>query len=246
MGVHLGGGLPRWSARDVGRAKPFLFLLGLVPFLRWWWLGLFTQYGLTANPVQFLTWSSGTWTLVCLCVTLAITPVRQLLNQPALVRLRRMCGLFAFFYGTCHFLTWVVWDRNLDPRLMVQDLGQRPFILVGFSAFVLMALLALTSTQGWMRRLGRRWQLLHRAIYVIGPLAILHFWWMRAGKNNFFEPTVYGAIILGLLLWRLARRLFTGVGPRLHSSASPTESRLSGHLDRPKRSMADSASEMPR
>ena len=112
---------PQWSARAVGRFKPFLFLLGLTPFVRWIWLGL--NNGLTANPVEFLTRSSGTWTLVCLLVTLAITPLRRLTGQPALVRLRRMCGLFAFFYGAMHFMAWVWWDRGFDPAAMLQDLS---------------------------------------------------------------------------------------------------------------------------
>ena len=131
----------------------------MTPFARWIWLGL--NNGLTANPVEFLTRSSGTWTLVCLLVTLAITPLRRLTGQPALVRLRRMCGLFAFFYGFQHFMAWVWWDRGFDPGQMLADIGQRPFITVGFVAFVLMAALAATSTQWAMRRLGKRWQRLH-------------------------------------------------------------------------------------
>ncbi|OZI54526.1 protein-methionine-sulfoxide reductase heme-binding subunit MsrQ [Bordetella genomosp. 5] len=192
---------PAWSARAIARFKPVLFLLGLMPFLRWIWLGF--NDGLTANPVEFLTRSSGTWTLVCLLVTLAITPLRRLLGQPALVRLRRMCGLFAFFYASLHFCTWVWWDRGLDPAAMLQDLGQRPFIAVGFAAFVLMSLLALTSTQAAMRRLGKRWQTLHRAVYVIGLLAILHYWWHKAGKNDLREPLIYAGVLAVLLGWRV-------------------------------------------
>lgn len=192
---------PQWSARAVGRAKPWLFLLGLAPFARWIWLS-FTN-GLTANPVEFLTRSSGTWTLVCLLVTLAITPLRRLTGQPALVRLRRMCGLFAFFYGAMHFMAWVWWDRGLDPAAMLQDIGERPFITVGFAAFVLMTALAATSTQWAMRKLGRRWQQLHRAIYLIGLLAILHYWWHKAGKNDLSQPALYAAVLALLLGWRL-------------------------------------------
>lgn len=192
---------PQWSARAVGRAKPWLFLLGLAPFARWIWLS-FTN-GLTANPVEFLTRSSGTWTLVCLLVTLAITPLRRLTGQPALVRLRRMCGLFAFLYGAMHFMAWVWWDRGLDPAAMLQDIGERPFITVGFAAFVLMTALAATSTQWAMRKLGRRWQQLHRAIYLIGLLAILHYWWHKAGKNDLSQPALYAAVLALLLGWRL-------------------------------------------
>lgn len=159
--------------------------------------------GLTANPVEFLTRSSGTWTLVCLLVTLAITPLRRLTGQPALVRVRRMCGLFAFFYGAMHFMAWVWWDRGLDPVAMLQDIGERPFITVGFAAFVLMAALAATSTQWAMRKLGRRWQQLHRAIYLIGLLAVLHYWWHKAGKNDLSQPILYASVLALLLGWRL-------------------------------------------
>ncbi|MBB1628995.1 protein-methionine-sulfoxide reductase heme-binding subunit MsrQ [Achromobacter sp. UMC71] len=193
---------PQWSARAVGRFKPLLFLLGLTPFARWIWLGF--NNGLTANPVEFLTRSSGTWTLVCLLVTLSITPLRRLTGQPALVRLRRMCGLFAFFYGAMHFMAWVWWDRGLDPAAMLQDIGERPFITVGFAAFVLMTALAATSTQWAMRKLGKRWQPLHRAIYLIGLLALLHYWWHKAGKNDLTQPALYAAVLALLLGWRLA------------------------------------------
>ncbi|WP_459617683.1 protein-methionine-sulfoxide reductase heme-binding subunit MsrQ [Bordetella sp. 2513F-2] len=195
---------PGLSARSVDRLKPWLFLLGLLPFARWVWLGM--QGGLTANPVEFLTRSSGTWTLVCLLVTLAITPLRRLTGQPALVRLRRMCGLYAFFYGALHFMAWVWWDRGLDPSSMLGDVVERPFITAGFAAFVLMAALAATSTQAAMRRLGKRWQTLHRSVYAIGLLAILHFWWHKAGKNDLQEPLLYGAVLAVLLGWRLAAR----------------------------------------
>ena len=192
----------QWSALAVGRVKPALFLLGMTPFARWIWLGL--NNGLTANPVEFLTRSSGTWTLVCLLVTLAITPLRRLTGQPALVRLRRMCGLFAFFYGFLHFMAWVWWDRGFDPAQMLADIGERPFITVGFVAFVLMAALAATSTQWAMRRLGKRWQRLHRAVYAIGLLAVLHYWWHKAGKNDLEQPMIYAAVLAVLLGWRVA------------------------------------------
>jgi len=207
----VGAGRPRkpaaavLDARAVGRLKPLLFLLGLLPLARWVWLG--THDGLTANPVEFLTRSAGTWTLVCLLVTLAITPLRRLTGQPALVRLRRMCGLFAFFYGFLHFLTWVWWDRGLDPAAMLRDVGERPFITVGFAAFVLMTSLAATSTQWAMRRLGKRWQILHRAVYLIGLLAILHYWWHKAGKHDFTQPLIYGSVLALLLGWRVVARL---------------------------------------
>lgn len=190
-----------WPAKNVSRAKPLLFAWGLFPVARWIWLGF--ENGLTANPVEFLTRSSGTWALVWLLITLGITPLRRLLVQPALVRMRRMCGLFAFFYAFLHFSAWAWWDRALDAAFMLQDVIDRPFITAGFAAFVLMTALALTSTQGAMRRLGRNWQRLHRAVYAIGLLAILHLWWHKAGKNDFFDPVVYGAVLAALLGWRV-------------------------------------------
>jgi sulfoxide reductase heme-binding subunit YedZ len=189
------------SAATVSRFKPLLFALGLFPLARWIWLGM--NDGLTANPVEFLTRSAGTWTFVCLLVTLGITPLRRLTGQPALVRLRRMCGLFAFFYGFLHFMAWVGWDRGFDPASMLQDVGERPFITMGFAAFVLMCLLAATSTQGAMRRMGKRWQRLHRAVYLIGILALLHLLWHKAGKHDYEQPLAYGSVLAVLLLWRV-------------------------------------------
>lgn len=201
-GIKPDGRAAARSNRQIARLKLLLFMAGLLPLARWVWLGVNNE--LTANPVEFLSRSSGTWTLVCLLVTLAITPLRRLTGTPALVRLRRMCGLYAFFYGSLHFLAWAGWDRGLDPRSMWDDVLQRPFITVGFSAFVLMAALAATSTQRAMRQLGRRWQPLHRAVYAIGLLAVLHFWWHKAGKQDFEQPIIYGSVLLFLLGWRVA------------------------------------------
>ena len=191
----------RLSAGTVDRLKPTLFVLGLLPLARWIWLG--ANDGLTANPVEFLTRSAGTWTLVCLLATLAITPLRRLTDQPALVRLRRMCGLFTFFYGSLHFLSWAWWDQALDPAAMADDVLQRPFVAFGLAAYLLMVPLAATSTQGWMRRLGRRWQMLHRAVYATGVLAIVHYWLHKAGKQDFAEVLIYGAVLAVLLGWRV-------------------------------------------
>ncbi|MEI2417261.1 protein-methionine-sulfoxide reductase heme-binding subunit MsrQ [Orrella sp. JC864] len=188
------------DARTVDRLKPLLFALGLFPLARWFWLGW--QGGLGANPVEFLTRSSGTWTLVCLLATLAVTPLRRLLGAPALVRLRRMCGLFAFFYASLHCLAWAGWEQGFSAAGMWADFLQRPFVTVGLTAFALMALLALTSTRGWMRRLGPRWQALHRSVYAVGVLAIVHYWLHKAGKNDFAEVWLYGGVLAALLGWR--------------------------------------------
>ena len=188
----------QWSALAVGRVKPALFLLGMTPFARWIWLGL--NNGLTANPVEFLTRSSGTWTLVCLLVTLAITPLAPPDRAAgAGAAARAVC----LFYGFQHFMAWVWWDRGFDPGQMLADIGQRPFITVGFVAFVLMAALAATSTQWAMRRLGKRWQRLP-AVYAIGLLAVLHYWWHKAGKNDLEQPMIYAAVLAVLLGWRVA------------------------------------------
>lgn len=191
------------SAKQITRLKPFVFLLGLLPLCRWIWLGW--HDGLTANPVEFLTRSSGTWALVCLLVTLGVTPLRQALNQPALVRLRRMCGLFTFFYAVLHMLAWSGWDQGFDVSDMSADILKRPFILVGVAAFITMSLLALTSNQFSMKRLGRRWQRLHQLIYLIATLVILHYWWHKAGKHDFQTVSIYAAVVAVLLGWRLIK-----------------------------------------
>lgn len=192
---------PKWTAQQLGRIKPFLFLLAMYPLFRWVWLG-FTD-GLTANPPEFLIRSSGIWALVALCLTLAVTPLRRLIKQPLLVRFRRMLGLFAFFYSCLHVLGWAYWECDGSFISMWHDIVQRPFIAIGMIALLPMLAMALTSTRGWMRRLGRRWQFLHNAIYPIAVLSILHFWLLRAGKNNFFEPYVYGSILALLLMGRV-------------------------------------------
>ena len=190
-----------WTARQVGKFKPLIFLLLLYPLFRWVWLGL--AGGLGANPPEFLIRSSGIWALVALGLTLSITPLRRIIDQPALVRTRRMLGLFAFFYTCLHLLGWALWERGWSLASMWDDVVQRTFITVGMIAFVPMLALALTSTRGWIHRLGRNWQRLHRSVYAIAALSVWHFWLVRAGKNDFFEPYVYGALLAVLLLVRL-------------------------------------------
>nr|WP_205195406.1 MULTISPECIES: protein-methionine-sulfoxide reductase heme-binding subunit MsrQ [unclassified Burkholderia] len=182
-------------------AKPVVFLAGLFPLARLVVLG-FTG-GLGANPIEFVTRSTGLWTLVILCVTLAVTPLRRLTGINALLRLRRMIGLFAFFYALLHFTTYFWFDKWFDLPAILKDVFKRPFITVGFAAFLLLIPLALSSPRAAARRLGRHWQRLHRLIYAIAVLAILHFWWMRAGKHDLALPKLYGAIVLVLLGWRV-------------------------------------------
>jgi sulfoxide reductase heme-binding subunit YedZ len=191
----------RWTAKQVARYKPLLFILALFPVLRWVWLG-YTD-GLTANPPEFLIRSSGIWALVALSLTLAVTPLRRLIRQPALVRVRRMLGLFAFFYTTLHIVGWAFWERGWSLPSMWDDIVQRTFILVGVLASVPMLALALTSTKGWIHRLGHNWQRLHRSVYLIAVLSVWHFWLVRAGKNDFAEPYLYAVVLAALLLARV-------------------------------------------
>jgi sulfoxide reductase heme-binding subunit YedZ len=188
---------PRW----IVPVKIVVFVAMLFPLARLVLLG--ATGGLGANPIEFITRSTGLWTLVYLCITLAITPVRRLTGVTALARFRRMIGLFAFFFAVLHFTTYIWFDKWFDVAAMLKDIGKRPFITVGFAAFVLLIALAVTSPRAMVRKLGRRWQTLHRAVYVIGALAILHFWWMKAGKHDLLLPKIYAAIMVGLLGWRL-------------------------------------------
>ncbi|GAA0780044.1 protein-methionine-sulfoxide reductase heme-binding subunit MsrQ [Castellaniella ginsengisoli] len=202
MGVRASAsGRRRWTAQEIGRIKPLVFALASYPLARWVWLAFETGFG--ANPQEFLIRSTGIWSLVLLLVTLGVTPLRRLVGQPALVRVRRMLGLFAFFYAVLHVVGWALWERSLSPALMWDDVVQRTFVTVGVAAFLPMLALAWTSTQGWMRRLGPLWQKLHRSVYAVGGLSVWHFWLVRAGKNDFFEPYAYGGVLAVLLAWRL-------------------------------------------
>ena len=178
-------------------------MLALVPFARL--VALAYGDALGANPIEAITRSTGWWTLALLCITLSVTPARQLSGWTTLVRLRRMLGLFTFFYACLHLTTWVWFDQWFDIADMMRDVLKRPFIAVGLSAFALLVPLAATSNRAMMRRLGGRWKLLHRSIYLIAPLGVLHFWWHKAGKNDLLEPMVFAAIVGVLLLARLVR-----------------------------------------
>lgn len=198
-------GRGRWTARDVARFKPLLFLFCLFPVFRWLYLVL-AAGGLGANPPEFLIRSTGLWALVMLWLTLCVTPLRRLLGQPALVRVRRMLGLFSFFYTVLHVLGWAYWERGWSLAQMWADILQRTFIWVGVLATLPMVLLALTSTQGSMRRLGRRWQQLHTAIYPIAILSVWHFFLVRSGKVDYREPGVYAVLLAVLLAVRFVLR----------------------------------------
>ena len=185
-------------------AQPLLFATCLLP-LAWLLYRAWTD-ALGANPAEALIRASGDWTLRFLCITLAITPVRHVLGAPGLARFRRMLGLFTFFYGTLHFLSYGWLDQNFEVEAIVKDIAKRPFILVGTTTLLLMLPLAATSFNRAIKALGAaRWQRLHRAIYAAALLALLHFFWMRAAKHNFAEWGVYAAIVGVLLGWRLWR-----------------------------------------
>jgi sulfoxide reductase heme-binding subunit YedZ len=180
--------------------KPAVFLLCLVP------LGILVGRAFTANlganPVEFIQHATGDWTLRFLVFTLSVTPLRKLLKLPELIRFRRMLGLFAFFYACLHFLTYLGADQSFDFSAISRDLAKRPFITVGFAAFALLIPLAITSTAGWIGRLGgRRWQMLHRAIYVSAICGVIHYYWLV--KSAVLRPLTYAAIVAALLLWRL-------------------------------------------
>jgi len=177
------------------------FVLCLVPLARLVWLG--AQGGLGANPIEYITHSTGWWTLSFLMITLAVTPLRRLTGLNWLVRLRRMLGLFAFFHAALHFATYLWLDQFFDLDAIAKDIVKRPFITIGFAAFVLLIPLAATSTNSMVRRLGgRRWQLLHRLVYVIAVLGVAHFWWLV--KKDLTEPVLFACVLTGLLGARLA------------------------------------------
>jgi methionine sulfoxide reductase heme-binding subunit len=185
-------------------AKPVLFVLALLPFAHLLHGALTDSLG--ANPAEALMRGSGEWVLRFLCLTLAVTPLRQWTGWTALARLRRMLGLFAFFYAVLHFLCYAWLDMAFDLAAIVRDIPKRPFVLVGTLALLLMLPLAATSFNRAIRALGAaRWKLLHRLVYAVVLLGLLHFFWMRSAKNNFTEPALYAAVVALLLGWRLLR-----------------------------------------
>ena len=181
--------------------KDVVFFVCLMPLASLGWRAL--HHGLSANPIEFITHATGDWTLRFLLITLAITPLRKILRLPDLIRFRRMLGLFAFFYACLHFTTYIWLDKFFDLAEMWKDVAKRRFITVGFTAFLLLIPLAITSTTGWIRRLGgRRWQQLHRFIYISAICGVIHYYWLV--KSAVIRPLAYGAILALLLLWRIA------------------------------------------
>jgi sulfoxide reductase heme-binding subunit YedZ len=189
--------VPKDTALRWGKALVFLLCLG--PFLLLTWDAYAQALG--PNPVETVVHFTGIWTLRLLLVTLAITPLRRLTGRPWPLKLRRMLGLFAFFYASLHFAAYLVLDRSLAWEEILRDLTERPYITVGLAALMLMVPLAITSTRGWIRRLGRRWRRLHRLIYLIAILGVLHFLWLV--KADLREPLLYGGLLALLLAARL-------------------------------------------
>ena len=182
-------------------SKIVVFLGCLIPVARLGWRAF--QHDLGANPLEVITHTTGDWTLRFLLITLAITPLRQLTKQYWLIQYRRMLGLFAFFYGTLHLTTYLWFDKFFDWNEILQDVGKRKFITVGFLAFVLMIPLAVTSTKGMIRRLGKRWTHLHRLIYVSAIAGVIHYLWLvKADKN---QPLIYGSSLAVLLGYRVVK-----------------------------------------
>ena len=183
--------------------KPFVFLAALAPFL---WLLFRSATGrLSANPIEDITLTTGIWTLRLLLITLAVTPIRRITGWHRIIQYRRMLGLFAFFYATLHLSTYIVLDQGLAFQFILPDIVKRPYITAGMVAFASMLPLAITSTKGWIRRLGRRWQVLHRLVYVSAVAAVVHFLWKV--KVAVGEPVYYAAILAALLLFRVTWRL---------------------------------------
>lgn len=221
----------------IGWLKPVLFVLALAPFLRLIVLGY--QGGLGVNPIEFVTHSTGFWTLTFLCLTLTVTPLRRLTGWQVLIRLRRMLGLFAFFYAVSHFVTYVWFDQWFSIEEIIKDVWKRPFITVGFAAFVLLVPLAFTSTNKMMRRLGRRWVQLHRLVYLIVILGVVHFWWLKQDKNDLAEPWLFAGIAAVLLLFRVLHPIWQravkarkpGVAGRRLPGPADTPARLRAQAD---------------
>jgi sulfoxide reductase heme-binding subunit YedZ len=185
--------------------KVAVFALCLVPLAILIWRGFHNELG--ANPIEFITHATGDWTLRFLVLSLAITPLRKMLHQPLLIRFRRMLGLFAFFYVCLHFSTWIGLDKFFDWSEMWKDVQKRRFITVGFAGFVLLIPLAITSTAGWIRRLGgKRWQLLHRLVYVTAVLGVIHYYWLV--KSDVTKPLEYAWAVGILLAWRAGDWLY--------------------------------------
>jgi len=220
---------PVLPPRTMARLRAVLFAVALLPLARLFYLG--ATGGLGANPVEFVVRSLGTWTLVALVLTLSITPLRLATGWAWPMRLRRMFGLFTFFYASVHLGAYLWLDQWFDLAAIWKDVLKRPYITAGFAAMVLLVPLAVTSTNGWIRRLGgRNWQRLHRLVYLIAVLAVVHFWWQKAAKNDVGEPLVYAVVIgllLGVRLLRWAQNRYGSIDSSANNSSIVSRRRIS-------------------
>ena len=203
------------------RLKSAVFVACLVPLAQLAY-GFYTD-DLTANPIEYITRFTGSWALIILITSLAVTPLRRITGWNALIRFRRMLGLFAFFYAALHFATYMVLDLFFDFAAIAKDIIKRPYITVGFTAFVLMIPLAMTSTTGMIRRLGKRWQQLHYLVYVVAVLGVVHFYWLV--KADIRRPVQYGAVLALLLGYRLFSKWVPIIASRIGRRTSAVRAR---------------------
>jgi sulfoxide reductase heme-binding subunit YedZ len=220
---------PVLQPRTFARLRAALFVVALLPLARLFYLG--ATAGLGGNPVEFVIRSLGTWTLVALLVTLSITPLRLATGWAWPLRLRRMFGLFSFFYAVLHLGAYLWLDQWFDLAAIWKDVLKRPYITAGFAAMVLLVPLAATSSNGWVRRLGgRNWQRLHRLVYAVAVLAVAHFWWQKAAKNDLGEPFAYALVVgllLGVRLLRWMQRRYGSIDSSANSSSTVSRRRIS-------------------
>jgi sulfoxide reductase heme-binding subunit YedZ len=220
---------PVLQPRTFARLRAALFVVALLPLARLFYLG--ATAGLGGNPVEFVIRSLGTWTLVALLVTLSITPLRLATGWAWPLRLRRMFGLFSFFYAVLHLGAYLWLDQWFDLAAIWKDVLKRPYITAGFAAMVLLVPLAVTSSNGWVRRLGgRNWQRLHRLVYAVAVLAVAHFWWQKAAKNDLGEPLAYALVVgllLGVRLLRWMQRRYGSIDSSANNSSTVSRRRIS-------------------
>jgi sulfoxide reductase heme-binding subunit YedZ len=201
--------------------KPTVFLACLIPFGRLAYIAYAGNLG--ANPIEFITHFTGDWTLIFLLASLSVTPLRKISGWNGLIKFRRMLGLFAFFYAILHFATYMVLDHFFDFQAIVKDVIKRPYVTAGFAGFVLMIPPAITSTAGMIRRLGKRWQQLHRLVYAIAVAGVIHFYWLV--KADVRRPLQYGSVLVLLLGYRIAARWAPLINMRCANNTSPVDSR---------------------
>jgi sulfoxide reductase heme-binding subunit YedZ len=215
----IGAAVPQvLAAQPLARLRAAVFVVALLPLARLVWLGATASLG--ANPVEFVLRALGASALALLVITLSVTPLRLATGWAWLLRLRRMLGLFTFFYAALHFTAYVWLDQWFDVAAIAADVAKRPYVTAGLAALLLLVPLAVTSTNGWVRRLGAaNWQRLHRLVYLIAPLAVLHLWWQRSAKNDLGEPLAWAGVVALLLGLRLLRRLRSRYG-RVDSEAN--------------------------